>query len=77
MLRRSWNDVFPIALAVIVLVVFAGALSGEFLDWDDDLNFVANLDFRGVGWQELRWAWTTFLVGVYQPLAWMLFEVTT
>src|SRR5687768_3060336 len=73
--RRSWDNVFPIALAVIVCVVFAGALSGEFLDWDDDLNFAANLDFRGLGWSELRWAWTTFLVGVYQPLAWMLLEI--
>ena len=75
MLRRSSDNVFPIALAVIVFVVFAGAISGEFLDWDDDLNFAANFEFRGLGWSEVRWAWTTFLVGVYQPVAWMLLEI--
>jgi hypothetical protein len=37
-------------------------------------NFFANPDFGGLDWAYARWAWTTFLLGVYQPLAWMFLE---
>ena len=36
-------------------------------------NFLDNPNYRGLGPAELRWAWTTFWLGVYQPLAWSLF----
>ena len=44
-------------------------------DWDDEENFLENPSYRGLGWSQIRWAWTTFLIGVYQPLAWMILEV--
>jgi tetratricopeptide (TPR) repeat protein len=53
-----------------VLVVFAPALRGEWLNWDDNINFLANPRFRGLGWEELRWMWTD-TAGLYIPLAWM------
>jgi Flp pilus assembly protein TadD len=64
-----------VAILVVVLVVFGGALSGEILAWDDDTNFTANQSFRGLGGAQVRWAFTTFLLGVYQPLSWLLFEL--
>jgi protein O-mannosyl-transferase len=63
------------ALVLLTISTFASALAGPFLHWDDVGNFVDNARFRGLGWSELRWAWTTSLNGVYQPLAWMLFEL--
>ena len=45
-----------------------------FVDWDDQDNFLNNSHFRGVGTDQLRWAWTTRLLGVYQPLSWMILE---
>jgi hypothetical protein len=56
------------------LVAFLPVLGHGFLLWDDEENFLANPHFQGVGWPQLRWAWTTFRLGVYQPLAWMLFS---
>ena len=37
-------------------------------------NFLRNTNFRGLGWAEIRWAFTTFQLGVYQPFAWLLLE---
>ena len=41
---------------------------------DDGENFLDNPYFRGLGAAQVKWAWTTFWLGAYQPLAWMLLE---
>ncbi len=70
--RRSWLVMIPLAL--IVIYAFSPSLDNSFVRWDDHRNFLENPSFRGLGAAQLKWAWTTFWVGVYQPLAWMLFE---
>jgi tetratricopeptide (TPR) repeat protein len=70
--RRAWLVAIP--LAVVVFAAFLPALDNGFVDWDDELNFLRNPHYRGLGPAQIRWAWTTFWVGVYQPLAWLLFE---
>ena len=45
-----------------------------FVNLDDQKNFVENPAFRGLGWRQLAWAWTTRHLGVHQPLSWMVFE---
>jgi Tfp pilus assembly protein PilF len=64
-----------VTLSVIVIAAFFPSLENGFVDWDDDANFLQNPHFRGLGLAQLEWAWSTFWVGVYQPLAWLLFEV--
>ena len=64
-----------VALAVVAATAFLPALNNGFLAFDDDENFLDNASFRGLGPSQIRWAWTTFLLGVYQPLAWMLLEL--
>jgi protein O-mannosyl-transferase len=64
-----------VAIAVVAAASFLPALNNSFLAFDDDENFVENPWFRGLGWSQIRWAWTTFLLGVYQPLAWMMLEL--
>jgi protein O-mannosyl-transferase len=70
--RRTWLVAIPLVL--LVAAAFLPALHNGFVDWDDDLNFIENADYRGLGWPQVRWAWTTFMAGVYQPLAWLAFE---
>ena len=62
-------------LATLPALTFARTAANGFVNWDDDANFLENSRFRGVGLNQIRWAWTTFLLGVYQPLSWMLLEV--
>jgi hypothetical protein len=69
---RTWLIAVPLAL--VVIAAFIPAEDNGFVDWDDDQNFLDNPFDRGLGAPELKWAWTTFRLGVYQPLAWMLFE---
>ncbi|HEX7939068.1 MAG TPA: tetratricopeptide repeat protein [Gemmatimonadaceae bacterium] len=63
--------VLAIAVAVIAALPFLPSLQNGFVSWDDDKNFLANLAYRGLGWSQLRWMWTTFHLGHYVPLSWM------
>jgi tetratricopeptide (TPR) repeat protein len=64
-----------LTLIAVALLAFLPVLGNDFVDWDDDKNFLANPSYRGLGRSNLAWALTTFHLGVYQPLAWMLFEL--
>jgi protein O-mannosyl-transferase len=64
-----------VAVGLAAVIAFLPVITNGFVDqWDDQTNFLYNDNFRGLGWPQLRWAFTTTLQGVYQPLAWMLFE---
>lgn len=65
----------PLALAVITLAVFYPALNGKFLNWDDQANLLDSPYYRGLGWTHLRWMFTTFHMGHYQPLSWVTLGV--
>src|SRR5437867_12157905 len=58
-------------VGLITLCVFLPSLQNGFVDWDDDKNLLNNLSYRGLGPAQLRWMWTTFHLGPYQPLSWM------
>jgi tetratricopeptide (TPR) repeat protein len=63
--------VLPLAIAGITFAAFAPALNNEFLNWDDDKNLLNNDRFRGLGSEQLRWDFTAFFMGHYQPLTWV------
>ena len=62
---------FPGLVALLTFVTFLPALQNDFLNWDDPTNFLTNLDYRGLGWSQLKWMWTSHLTGHYIPVAWM------
>ncbi len=61
----------PAAVFAIAFVTFLPGLSGEFLNWDDDVNFLVNPNFRGLGWENLRWMFTATHEGHWIPLSWL------
>jgi tetratricopeptide (TPR) repeat protein len=67
------TSLLAVALALIVAASFLPALDNGFVDWDDHGNFLNNHSYRGLGMAQMRWAWSTFWLGAYQPLAWLLF----
>jgi Flp pilus assembly protein TadD len=69
--RRAAQRLLPALVFCVTAVVFLPALGGQFLDWDDSINFVANPYYRGLGWAQIRWMFTTTLMGHYIPLTWM------
>ena len=68
---RLLQRALPLIIFAAVFVGFLSALDGQFLNWDDDINFLDNQGFRGLGWAQLRWMWTETLMGHYIPLTWM------
>ena len=65
----------PLAVGLITLAVFLPALSFDFVNWDDKLALTDNPHFRGLGVERLRWMFTTFHMGHYQPLTWLTFGI--
>ncbi len=64
------------ALVACVWTTFAPVLSNGFIDWDDPNWILRNLSFQGLGWEQIRFAFTTFKGGVYQPLGWLFQSLT-
>jgi protein O-mannosyl-transferase len=60
-----------IVVATITFVAFLPALGADFVSWDDERNFLTNPHYRGLGLEQLRWMWTTTLLGHYVPVTWM------
>lgn len=70
-----WRGLGPLACALITVAVFWPALGHQFVDWDDPMNLVDNLEFRGLDWPHLRWMFTTTLAGHWIPITWISFGV--
>jgi protein O-mannosyl-transferase len=76
--RTDWiwcAGIVSLSVGALVIVVFFPVLDNGFVNWDDDKNFLVNPHYRGLGFGEARWAFTTHWLGVYQPLAWLAFEI--
>src|SRR5213083_2275475 len=61
----------PLLVALVTLTAFLPALQNQFVNWDDDKNFLENPHYRGLAGTHLHWMWTTFHIGHYAPLTWM------
>jgi tetratricopeptide (TPR) repeat protein len=61
----------PLLVAVVVFLVFLPVLGNDFVDWDDGTLFVQNLAYRGLGPAQIRWMFSTVLLGHYVPLTWL------
>jgi Flp pilus assembly protein TadD len=61
----------PLAIGLLSVVAFLPALGGEFLTWDDDVNFLRNESYRGLGWPQIRWAFSNVRMGHYIPVTWL------
>ena len=70
---RTWLVALP--LFFVVIAAFIPSVDNGFVNWDDDRNFLENPYYRGLAPDQVRWAFTTCWLAVYQPLAWLLFEV--
>src|SRR5437773_8349546 len=65
---RRW--LVPVLIALVTFAAFLPTLQNQFVNWDDDDNFLGNPHYRGLTWTHLRWMWTTHM-GHYIPLTWM------
>jgi Tfp pilus assembly protein PilF len=57
----------------VTFMSFSPILRNQFVEWDDYENLISNGHYRGLGWAQLSWMFTTFHMGPYQPLSWMTY----
>jgi tetratricopeptide (TPR) repeat protein len=63
--------VLPFSIFVLTFVAFLPTLQNGFVNWDDEAVLLDNPHYRGLGWEQLRWMFTTFHMSVYRPIAWI------
>ena len=71
---RRLLAIIPVAIALATCLAFWPTLQGEF-NWDDEASLVNNPHYRGFGAPQLRWMFTTTLMGHYMPLTWLSLAV--
>jgi tetratricopeptide (TPR) repeat protein len=71
--RARWlgHGVLALLIAVATIAAFLPALGNGFVSWDDIASFLDNPHYRGLGWAQVKWAFTTFHMGLYMPLSWL------
>jgi tetratricopeptide (TPR) repeat protein len=70
--RSCLRWVIPVLLPLVVAAVFPLAVFGKF-QWDDYPLLVENPAYRGLAWSNLRWMFSTNLMGHYMPVTWITY----
>jgi Flp pilus assembly protein TadD len=65
------KPVIPVLLAILTVLAFLPSLQNGFVNWDDQPNLLENPNYRGLGWTNLYWMFTTFHHSLYRPLTWV------
>jgi len=73
-MRRVPAALLPAGVFLVACLAFWPVLPGEF-NWDDDINLVSNLGYRGFDASQVRWMFTATLMGHYMPFTWLSFAV--
>jgi cytochrome c-type biogenesis protein CcmH/NrfG len=72
---KPYLSVVPIAVVLLTASAFYPIVHNKFINWDDYKNIVENSFFRGFGWTNIQWMFTTFHMGHYQPLTWLILGI--
>lgn len=65
----------PAAVCLATAAVYVPVLRAAFVGWDDTRLLVQNAAYRGFGKAELRWMFTSNLLGHYAPVTWLSFAL--
>jgi protein O-mannosyl-transferase len=69
---RNRTAIVALLLAVVTLALYYPVRSHPFLNYDDTLYVTQNDQVQaGLTWLTVKWAFTTFEVGTWHPLAWL------
>src|SRR5262249_50027018 len=63
----------PGLVFLLTIVVFLPILQNGFVNWDDESFLVSNPNYRGLGWKEIHWMFTTCYLSSCMPLTWVTY----
>ncbi len=72
--RIGLVGLLSVALVALSVAAFYPGLFNSF-NYDDGANIEKNEKFRGLSAEHLRWMFTTFHLGHYQPLSWVTLAI--
>jgi protein O-mannosyl-transferase len=67
----SLDVVVCVAVALVTFVALSPALQNGFVEWDDPVLITGNDAYRGLGWAQVRWMFSSTLMGHWVPLTWL------
>lgn len=71
-MARFDRRVLLFVIVALTVAVYLPVLRNDWqAGWDDAEAFLFNENFRGLGWANLKWMWTTHRMGAWHPLTWM------
>lgn len=70
-MRGGTGRLLLLTIAAATILVFVPSLENGFVDWDDNLNFVRNPYYRGLGPAQLRWMLGATVTGHWIPVTWL------
>jgi len=63
----------PVLIFIITMVAYLPTLQNGFVNWDDESFLVGNPNYRGLGWQQIHWMFTTCYLSSCMPLTWVTY----
>src|SRR5689334_3439485 len=67
------RGLIPGFIALVTFFAFLPVLQNGFVNWDDEAFLLNNPHYRGLGWQQLHWMFTTCFLGSCMPLNYMTY----
>ena len=65
----NYTPILSVIISLIILMIFAGVLTADFVMWDDDINMLMNKKSGGISFKSLYMAFTDFdSMSRYGPL---------
>jgi tetratricopeptide (TPR) repeat protein len=74
-LSRKTQYLLIFSILILSVIVYAGCLKNGFVNWDDGKNVFENPDIRNAGWLNIKKIFSSFYLGMYQPLTTLSFLV--
>ena len=71
--RAVW--LIPLFISALTFAIFLPALKNGFLNWDDVQNLTDNQKYRGLGFEQLKWIFTSYNLGPYTPITWVTYAL--
>lgn len=73
--ERVTRRLLAVAVFCLVAATFLPVIHNTLINWDDENYFITNDHYRGLTLENLRWCFTTYYMGHYQPLNWLSYAV--
>jgi tetratricopeptide (TPR) repeat protein len=63
----------PSLVLLLTIAAFLPSLQNGFVNWDDEAYLLNNTHYRGLGWKQIRWMFTTCYLSTCMPLTSMTY----